>query len=869
MPSSNAAWTRIDYTGVNGSGQNGNAVDVNTEEPYTCSKFGAPSMRDWLLFITPEVPDEGVWGPPNIDGSGVFEEPVIAFYVSDIGCNFAPADRPTILIKTHANLIAPATGVALWTLWGAGIDLAEIQIEGRGWHFLTMKDNAAIDLFRARDNGIMIGINDSVWNAITDEGSMTITKFRLFSHVRYEEPDTIFYPSNDFLNRLPISDVVKDELNLNSSDAKIEFEGLIDREVRQKGGNIILDKSNIALSDLFAKQEIDFIEPWKLPDLNTTAFLIGEDFANDPSYLESLLGCFFSLSVYLIIKGTRTLIYRIGGTISNVDSTVDGLKIAIMSAFSGGIEFPIYNDEDSIGYRIGGVIPDAEVLFGTSFGEVTWTLLHELLMNMRSGARKSDLFVNDWVYLRERFVNIWYYLRNTGYASSWTGKTIKDAIETIASMYGLFIGISQQGNLMVWHPAVYRPSMRVHELNLDTQASGVVITRPNKDNYSVAMLSGDGMFGSISEQIMLYLTLETFLTGESYELNPVDGEGEVPYHYYPAWDFRRSLLKQHVARVSGSMRQIECEVNNTGLLYDIGDQVKVSSNLFDMDEDTYMVVGIEPSIESPTKVTLMRWLSDESKHCLFEEDGPKLIIRDETGENKCWTSVGALADFVPTGPDIIFRRSSWQGKLIYSAVGDFLRGAAALSNAKQEVYQFEYGGSHTTMTNGGAWPIFRLRHTSDNSAFVVLIKNEEGADTTFPYLKMYAGWCPDEAFIDDPTTYVNCIEFEDGVGTGNTDSIVWGGYIGTISLVIPVTSSPTPPVLVYKNCQLIGTSTLGYAKNDGGWEFTEIEGWKTHIVGEWGICAGIYSLFINQDDAGVFDENLSLLPESGYDIFYP
>ena len=90
-------------------------------------------------------------------------------------------------------------------------------------------------------------------------------------------------------------------------------------------------------------------------------------------------------------------------------------------------------------------------------------ILHSLLLNTAQ-IPFSQTFYNDMVLLRKRFQNVWTDI--TLSTSDLAGTTVADWWNKYAPMYGLCMAESASGCWSVYHPGVYRASMRLHFLTL-------------------------------------------------------------------------------------------------------------------------------------------------------------------------------------------------------------------------------------------------------------------------------------------------------------------------------------------------------------------------------------------------------------------
>jgi len=864
-------WVRTNYTGTIGYGDiSGPGMDpVITEAPYQV-EFNAwpwPPVTSQVCFLTPEAPDDKIWGEQEALVAPDEIGPVLA-----IGLRNRGGDVVDFLIRTNTIPIAPANNGELLALWAAGIDIAEPVILDEGWLFVDLTGLTAANKANVLNNGIMFCVNHN--GAVAgDYGLATLDDFILFEHYFFPPPDSLIATSHGQITRLAPESALVSELENQFSNLSVQFSGKILKELRDQGDDVILLSKNIAGEDVFFGRSIDIKSPWIIKKMNTSMSLSGSEFESDVDLIESLDACFLDIDAQAIVRGGLVPLAKFSGFINDVVSTRGGVTVSTHSNLAS------FLDTNYWPKRIGAFeVVDDNLLVSPSYdwaatGYSTFEILYSLLVNTRTTGRMQDFFTNDWVYLLRRFNRVWRYPEIDELGSQCEGMTVREVIEMVSELYNLFYGISQQGNILVWHPACYRDSLRLHELNLDKEtAEGGHFSKPIKEKYETVRLKGDFAGGSIDESLVTNVSEKAYKTGNEYLIEPTNAEGNIPLHAATKDYFAKGLLNQHSNRLTGKTKQLDVTIGQKGLLFDVGDQVRVTSTKFNLDE-YYMVTNISPSLSGGTKVSMVHFEDWPAAHSTFTEDGPLMIIRDAAGENKTWRATGAFADFVQVGGAAGQRQgSSWEGEITYSGVypaGGLLRGAVGLSNSKYNLYDVQYGGeAHQTIAAGAAFPILKITYNNGvdpRSGFVVIAKNNGGGVCNYRQLDFYAGWCPDLANINDPLgmgNYVDLVEFEKGVGSGP----VGEGYVGSFSLVIGLTSSPNPDVDIYHRRELVGTSSLGYAQNDVDWEFTEYQGWSDGVGPDHVILAP-FCLYI--EEFSYPPDTSQMLGLSGVDKYFP
>jgi hypothetical protein len=222
-------------------------------------------------------------------------------------------------------------------------------------------------------------------------------------------------------------------------------------------------------------------------------------------------------------------------------------------------------------------------------------ILWDCLMNSRHDAMYRDIYPDDWYWLRMRFEGVWITkIEAEMIEDGWAGASYADLALWCMTMLGLFCGLSRNGNLLVWHPAVYRPSRRSYTLDLDNDATDGTLQIIEDWLYSTQVTGTDG--NDDDQEDTLALAVDDLLgecesAARRLSINPVNKNGVCPVTIFDSEVCRKALLRQYLQR-GGRCVKITGTVGKRGMLYDLGDLLTI--NTARSATRTYMITKIKP-----------------------------------------------------------------------------------------------------------------------------------------------------------------------------------------------------------------------------------------------------------------------------------
>lgn len=219
-------------------------------------------------------------------------------------------------------------------------------------------------------------------------------------------------------------------------------------------------------------------------------------------------------------------------------------------------------------------------------------VLFDLLMNACPTTRWSGIYWSDWYWLLLRFAGTWHYL-GLDATDTQAVSSLRSLWESMAALYGLFTGTDLSGNIQVWHPAAYRPSVRVHRLDpIEEYASGIRLVGLEGDQYDAVQI--DYLDASGQDASETY-TGDRSITGVDYGRVYAPG---LPIDYmYNNWlrydHARDALARQLLQRVQAPAVRISFDIGLRGITWRCGDQIVVSSDVLGLTSERFMITSLQ------------------------------------------------------------------------------------------------------------------------------------------------------------------------------------------------------------------------------------------------------------------------------------
>lgn len=435
--------------------------------------------------------------------------------------------------------------------------------------------------------------------------------------------------------------------------------------LQAKDGTVDQDLSSIIavkeLSDWYSSK-VPFPKTWDISEETPGGLTLLDDGSVEP---EDLVGKELVLDFRLVSPlGLPTSILKRRISVLRAWRTILGtldLKIETMSerlSRAGLFQYDALEPAKYISYsgEIGVKIL-ADLLLGTS--QATFE-------DTGGGALEAVEWLSlDWAFLIQRFAGVWPAM-SYSVADAEDRSSVSNLLSEIALLFGLFIGWIGD-RLVVYHPAVYRPSARNWRVNLDedAEAGAAKVARVDPSYFGVSTTSLPDE-GEIVVSGACPLSSMGRVGRNAIEI-PVDNFDE---------DFLASaaigLLTQLAFRGCHAYDRLEWKTDHRALSFGVGDRLVATSEKLGLADDVFLIQEIKgsPMDANPTVVALHFpfWKGAQS---LFETDKLFGLWRwiDEDGafdgSNMAWNPSGIGPDFVLSqGYSATFRRFGWEAPFV-------------------------------------------------------------------------------------------------------------------------------------------------------------------------------------------------------------
>jgi len=479
-------------------------------------------------------------------------------------------------VATSPEPINPTDGADLFDQWnGTGGYSARIALGSAtswidGVQYVDLTPSAT-NLGYIRTNGLMFGFNEANYPDESCIISVTVNPV-LFDQYQFQPPDAL------------LADTYGDpDLARPEHDAALVAlleDPLYPCNRTEPGGYLgatDLDGANLQTQG-YSETAIDPLALAVLPSTNMTAEIAVADGTSWPDVTGSALRLW--RTIY-----TRLGAYRALASGGRVKSAVQARHTLSVVAEPTMATLP-----DSQFWSDGGGNAGGCRLYDSSYQQthnVGWDddtplidILWDCLMNSRHDAMYRDIYPDDWYWLRMRFEGVWLTkIEAEMIETGWAGASYADLALWCMTMLGLFCGLSRNGNLLVWHPAVYRPSRRSYTLDLDNDATDGTFQIAENWLFSTKVTGTDGIAGEHDDPLALAvddLAGEREAAARRLTINPVNKNGVCPVTIFDSEVCRKALLRQYLQR-GGKCVKATGTVGKRGMLYDLGDLLTIST----------------------------------------------------------------------------------------------------------------------------------------------------------------------------------------------------------------------------------------------------------------------------------------------------
>jgi hypothetical protein len=404
---------------------------------------------------------------------------------------------------------------------------------------------------------------------------------------------------------------------------------------------------------------------------------------------------------------------------------------------------------------------------------------------------EEGAYTGDWYWLSQRFLGTWE--RLTYSTTDLEDFSAKSLAESLALTLGLFVGSGHDGRIHVFHPAVYRPSMRVWSLDIDkhVEKGQAVLKR------KVPEAAGLNTY-SPNYPIEVYGRTPLNNIEMGYSIQTI----ELPLDY---WDYtilremnKWAILRQLAPRYCDAPDELTLVVGHRGLPWSTGDQVLISSDAYGLDDKPFLVMSREKGpTESQAQFVLYHWPYWKGAHSMFQEHTVRGVWRWVDDDhaldftNRAWGdnregSVGWTASGWP--PELVFE--CWLAPLVKlseesdDAVTEFRSdpispAVTGAVNPKVDILEIQYSvrGSPYYFTIDDTvqdWPMAWWQDGSGTKALAFFIRRNPWPPPPNPTCEqsIYClGYTTD--ITARPVSWSWVIEAPEGVGQRGTTSPGW------------------------------------------------------------------------------------------------
>ena len=278
-------------------------------------------------------------------------------------------------------------------------------------------------------------------------------------------------------------------------------------------------------------------------------------------------------------------------------------------------------------------------------------IMTDILLNS-AGLKFGQLHYNNLPYLMRRFVGVWSplsYTQTDPAPASWLGlknRTVGEIIAEIGVLYNLAVSQTATACVSLWHPAVYRESMRVWTIDEeDCLPGGYKLTKRGMEKqYGSIKVSDEGFTGNPAQTTIGYMP--NYLPSDPDFNERIKSASAYGQCFVDHGSARAGLARQLSQRYTGRYWEAELSLAMQGLAIDNGDVIKLTgTGLSTMARFLVIAVNGNPTA-GQVQITAVHYPDVLSVSNTFEADGVE-------GEWRWMDETGALddANTSPNGSD--------------------------------------------------------------------------------------------------------------------------------------------------------------------------------------------------------------------------
>ena len=872
------SWIRREIKGATKYGANGGPLFSDNDGGFFVDgTWASPNITivNMACWAAPTAIVAADWGDSpecTPDERG----PMLALFISEM------APGLEIWFKTNAALIDPANGTELATLWGAGISLLNATLR-LGWNVIDFSAMSAPFQDNIRDNGLMAALYTTTIPSAGYAGSLEFraNESSLMMTYQFPFPALLAAPDDDPRLARPAEDSrLRQLLVAQSPNTTLTIEGGLRSTIYDNDATLpSITEGNTPVVGML-NREVNFLTAPSIPTngrqtISIATLASGLTIAS----LESVTGSNIYLDYFLKEPASdRYRISGIGGTINSM--TVENNMVEL------GVSHPIEelknneywsSDHEAHTGRIKGVFQNfisSGYILGWGPGISPIEILFDCLMNSRATSRYENIFPDDWYWLKERYEGTWLkWAYNL--TTEWAGSDYADVAEMLMNALGLRCTISAGGNLIVFNPFVYRPSARVHTINLDSGTVSGLKMEFVAERVDSVTIHGEGI-GSGGTPTGNDYASEYYLFdkinqrgGNRLDIPVTNLDGTVNLDCFNSDMARMGIARCFAAQVEQNQIKVSGKLDKRGLLLEVGDYIDIVSghiNTFNADDgflDGYFVVTkVQPSLEQTYFEAVGRGGSDfYSQIPSFSDANAPLGIwrgtylsnpgdateRGRIQHNRTWRSTGALGNMTGVvdnwymdqrlgsyegcgwGQDGGANRGAYIVTAIEDTVGSLLLQLSVLDSVSSTYKLYWETGTIDV--------VLAVGDTVTDAGFLVVVANESA--TYSPYNELSILLVETSDATDPTNTALWGTPLFLGNPVTSPDDRGRGERVFNISLAI---DQGTDTIVAYTNTGikkiqtgLVGSLTLGtgFTSNDYRFRWSGYYGKVFHTPGTW------------------------------------
>jgi len=508
-------------------------------------------------------------------------------------------------------------------------------------------------------------------------------------------------------------------------------------------------------------------------------------------------------------------------------------------------------------------------------GEIGIKILADLLLNTSQATLIDDgggalypveWYPLDWKYLIERFAGVWPALSFSA-ADAQSRSSVSSMFSEIGLLLGLFVGWIGD-RIVVFHPAVYRPSARNWIINLDEEAEAgaakLATIDPQYFGVSTTSLEDEG---EIVVSGACPLSSIGRISKNAIEI-PVDNFDD---DFLPTAAI--GLLTQLAFRGCQTYERLDWKTDQRALAFGVGDRLIVTSEKLGLSSSVFLLQEIKgnPTDANPTVIAL-RFPSWKGSASLFTEDKLFGLWRwiDEagafSGENMAWNPGGTASAFLlAPGSATTFRRIGWEAPFVvrlqdneYPLVTNEIKSVGASSGIVETIEvqiatkDYPYNLYPESSPKQKDWWVWRWDAPTGKASIALFIRRGPWGTGKAPSAaesRYMVGYTADRDA--NPLSWTWTLEAPRGVGSGNVTGSALARPIDSVAVSIS-----DDEVRLYLNGRLVDSA----AQSRPSAKYFNLRGSGSERIG-FGVCR-----WFRSEDFLATEE---LLSENGIDPLYP